>query len=162
MKVSIIMGSLSDQKIADKVVDTLEKFEIAYDVKVISAHRALNLLNEYVKGEEKDTKVFIGIAGKAAHLAGVIAGMTIRPVIGIPVKSSTMDGMDSLLSTVQMPSGVPVATVAINGGENGAILAAQILSLEDKELQKKLHRYKEEMEEKIKNTKYHRSLKEKE
>ncbi|WP_071026631.1 5-(carboxyamino)imidazole ribonucleotide mutase [Peptoniphilus raoultii] len=154
MKISIIMGSISDREIADKIVKKIREFDIDYDVKVISAHRALNLLEDYVKGEEKETGVFIGIAGKAAHLAGVIAGMTIRPVIGVPVKSSTMDGLDSLLSTVQMPSGVPVATVAINGGENAAILACQILSLSDESLQKKLRDMKTQMVEKIKNTEY--------
>lgn len=154
MRVSIIMGSISDREIADKVVKKLKEFGIEYEVKVISAHRALNLLEDYVKTAQEETQVFIGIAGKAAHLAGVIAGITTRPVIGIPVKSSLMDGLDSLLSTVQMPSGVPVATVAVNGGENAAILAAQILALSDKELQNKLEKFKNDMAEKIKNTQY--------
>lgn len=154
MRVSIIMGSISDREIADKVVKKLKEFGIEYEVKVISAHRALNLLEDYVKTAQEETQVFIGIAGKAAHLAGVIAGITTRPVIGIPVKSSLMDGLDSLLSTVQMPSGVPVATVAVNGGENAAILAAQILALSDKELQNKLEKFKNDMAEKIKNTHY--------
>lgn len=154
MRVSIIMGSISDREIADKVVKKLKEFGIDYEVKVISAHRALNLLEDYVKTAQEETQVFIGIAGKAAHLAGVIAGITTRPVIGIPVKSSLMDGLDSLLSTVQMPSGVPVATVAVNGGENAAILAAQILALSDKELQNKLEKFKNDMTEKIKNTQY--------
>ncbi len=154
MRVSIIMGSISDREIADKVVKKLKEFGIDYEVKVISAHRALNLLEDYVKTAQEETQVFIGIAGKAAHLAGVIAGITTRPVIGIPVKSSLMDGLDSLLSTVQMPSGVPVATVAVNGGENAAILAVQILALSDKELQNKLEKFKNDMTEKIKNTQY--------
>ncbi len=154
MRVSIIMGSISDREIADKVVKKLKEFDVHYEVKVISAHRALDLLKNYVENAQEESEVFIGIAGKAAHLAGVIAGITTRPVIGIPVKSSLMDGLDSLLSTVQMPSGVPVATVAVNGGENAAILAVQMLALKDKELQEKLDNFKKTMAEKIKNTEY--------
>ncbi|EFA89438.1 5-(carboxyamino)imidazole ribonucleotide mutase [Peptoniphilus lacrimalis] len=154
MRVSIIMGSISDREIADKVVKKLKEFDVHYEVKVISAHRALDLLKNYVENAQEESEVFIGIAGKAAHLAGVIAGITTRPVIGIPVKSSLMDGLDSLLSTVQMPSGVPVATVAVNGGENAAILAVQMLSLKDQELQRKLDNFKKTMAEKIKNTEY--------
>lgn len=154
MRVSIIMGSISDREIADKVVKKLKEFDVHYEVKVISAHRALALLKNYVENAQEESEVFIGIAGKAAHLAGVIAGITTRPVIGIPVKSSLMDGLDSLLSTVQMPSGVPVATVAVNGGENAAILAVQMLALKDQELQRKLDNFKKTMAEKIKNTEY--------
>ncbi|KGF37067.1 N5-carboxyaminoimidazole ribonucleotide mutase [Peptoniphilus lacrimalis DNF00528] len=154
MRVSIIMGSISDREIADKVVKKLKEFDVHYEVKVISAHRALDLLKNYVEKAQEESEVFIGIAGKAAHLAGVIAGITTRPVIGIPVKSSLMDGLDSLLSTVQMPSGVPVATVAVNGGENAAILAVQMLALKDQELQEKLDNFKKTMAEKIKNTEY--------
>ena len=154
MRVSIIMGSISDREIADKVVKKLKEFDVHYEVKVISAHRALDLLKNYVENAQEESEVFIGIAGKAAHLAGVIAGITTRPVIGIPVKSSLMYGLDSLLSTVQMPSGVPVATVAVNGGENAAILAVQMLALKDQELQRKLDNFKKTMAEKIKNTEY--------
>lgn len=154
MRVSIIMGSISDREIADKVVKKIKEFDVHYEVKVISAHRALDLLKNYVENAQEESEVFIGIAGKAAHLAGVIAGITTRPVIGIPVKSSLMDGLDSLLSTVQMPSGVPVATVAVNGGENAAILAVQMLALKDQELQRKLDNFKKTMAEKIKNTEY--------
>lgn len=154
MRVSIIMGSISDREIADKVVKKLKEFDVHYEVKVISAHRALDLLKNYVENAQEESEVFIGIAGKAAHLAGVIAGITTRPVIGIPVKSSLMDGLDSLLSTVQMPSGVPVATVAVNGGENAAILAVQMLALKDQELKRKLDNFKKTMAEKIKNTEY--------
>lgn len=154
MRVSIIMGSISDREIADKVVKKLKEFDVHYEVKVISAHRALDLLKNYVENAQEESEVFIGIAGKAAHLAGVIAGITTRPVIGIPVMSSLMDGLDSLLSTVQMPSGVPVATVAVNGGENAAILAVQMLALKDQELQRKLDNFKKTMAEKIKNTEY--------
>lgn len=144
MKVRIIMGSSSDAPIAKKVVDQLKAFEVDYEVTVISAHRALGTLDEMMKQE--DAEVYIGIAGKAAHLSGVMAGMTTKPVIGIPVKSSTLDGLDALLSTVQMPSGVPVATVAIDGGQNAAILATQILALSDETLAKKLKDHKKEME----------------
>ena len=105
MRVSIIMGSISDREIADKIVAKLMEFGIEYDAKVISAHRALNQLQDYVKNAEDESQVFISIAGKAAHLGGVIAALTTRPVIGVPVKSSTLDGLDALLSTVQMPSG---------------------------------------------------------
>ncbi len=154
MRVSVIMGSISDKEIADKVVNKLKSFDIEAEVKVISAHRATKLLEEYVKSAEEESKVFIGIAGKAAHLSGVIAAMTTRPVIGIPVKSSTLGGLEALLSTVEMPSGVPVATVAINGGENAAILAAEILAVSDENLRNKLKQMKLDMEKKIKETEY--------
>lgn len=146
MRVSVIMGSISDKKIGDKVVEMLEKFEIEYEVKVISAHRTPHKAVEYVESaEENEIGVIVAIAGKAAHLAGVIAGLTTLPVIGVPAKSSTMDGLDSLLSVVQMPTGVPVATVAIDGGGNAGILAAQILSLGDNSLKERLKSYKQEM-----------------
>ncbi|WBW50030.1 5-(carboxyamino)imidazole ribonucleotide mutase [Peptoniphilus equinus] len=144
MKVAIIMGSSSDEKIADKVTGKLDEFGVDYEVRVISAHRAHRVLMEYVESCGAD--IFIAIAGKAAHLAGVIAGLTIQPVIGIPAKSSTMDGLDSLLSTVQMPKGVPVATVAIDGGENAGILAVQMLALTDTELKDKLVAFKIQQE----------------
>lgn len=141
MKVSIVMGSSSDQHIADKVVEKLNYFGIENEVRVISAHRAHHVLMDYV--ENSSSQIFIAIAGKAAHLAGVIASLTIKPVIGIPAKSSTMDGLDSLLSTVQMPKGVPVATVAIDGGENAGILAVQMLAISDEDLANKLREFKE-------------------
>ena len=142
--ISVIMGSASDAHIGKKVVDTLNEFGIDSEVKVISAHRALNVLKEYV--ENSDSKIFIALAGKAAHLGGVIAGMTTRPVIGVPIKSSTLDGLDALLSTVQMPKGIPVATVAIDGGENAALLAISILATSDEELNEKLKEYRKKME----------------
>ncbi len=146
MKVSIIMGSISDEKIAKKSVDILKKFDVPYEVKVISAHRTPDKAVEFTQNAEKNgIEVIIAIAGKAAHLAGVLAGLSTLPVIGIPAKSSTMDGLDSLLSVVQMPKGVPVATVAIDGGENAALLAIQILSLKYSELKDKLKDYKLEM-----------------
>lgn len=154
MRVSIIMGSLSDREIADKAVKKLIDLGIDYEVRVISAHRALNTLTEYVREAEKESQVFIGIAGKAAHLSGVIAGLTARPVIGIPVKASAFLGLDALLSTVEMPSGVPVATVAVGGGENAAILAAEILAVADEGIREKLVQMKKDMEEKIRNTSY--------
>lgn len=146
MKVSIIMGSISDEKIAKKSVDILNKFGVDYEVEVISAHRTPGRAVEFTENAESNgTEVIIAIAGKAAHLAGVLAGLSTLPVIGIPAKSSTMDGLDSLLSVVQMPKGVPVATVAIDGGENAALLAIQILSLKYEELKDKLRDYKVEM-----------------
>lgn len=147
MLVRIIMGSSSDAPIAEKVTTYLNKFDVPYEVSVISAHRALDDLLDLVGKEDAD--LYIGIAGKAAHLSGVIAGATIKPVIGIPVKSSTLDGLDALLSTVQMPKGVPVATVAIDGGENAAVLAAQILAVSNDDLANKLKDFKEEMKENV-------------
>ena len=145
--ITIVMGRSSDKAIAKKVVDQLKEFGVEYKVLVISAHRALDLLLEEVAKDEAD--VYIAMAGKAAHLAGVLAGATTKPVIGIPVKSSTLDGLDALLSTVQMPSGVPVATVAIDGGQNAAILATQILALQDEKLAQKLKDYKVTMQENV-------------
>lgn len=147
MLVRIIMGSSSDAPIGKKVCDYLEKFQVPYEVSVVSAHRSLDDLVKLIKKDDAD--LYIGLAGKAAHLSGVIAGMTIKPVIGVPIKSSSLDGMDALLSTVQMPSGVPVATVAINGGENAAVLATQILALKDGGLAKELEAYKLEMKENV-------------
>lgn len=138
--VRVIMGSASDVEIAKKVTAILKKFEVSYEVSVISAHRALELLQDTI--HKDDAKVYIGIAGMAAHLAGVMAGMTIKPVIGIPVGGSNTSGLDALLSMVQMPKGVPVATVAINGGDNAALLAIQILALSDEALVGKLQAYK--------------------
>lgn len=145
--ISVIMGSASDSHIGDKVVKILKEFGVDYEVKVISAHRALNVLKDYV--ESTDSKVIIAMAGKAAHLGGVIAGMTVKPVIGIPIKSSTMDGLDSLLSTVQMPRGIPVSTVAIDGGENAALVAISILAVEDENLREKLVDYRKKLEQEV-------------
>lgn len=146
MKVSIIMGSYNDHEVGLEVAKTLDKFDVEYDISVYSAHRTPVEVVEHINNmEEKGVEVFIAMAGKAAHLAGVIAGKTIRPVIGVPIKSSLSGGMDSLLSTVQMPAGVPVATVAVNGGKNAGILAVQMLSLKDDSLKVKLREYKKEM-----------------
>lgn len=150
MKVSIIIGSISDEEIAKKSVDILKKFGVDYEVEVISAHRTPGRAVEFAENlEDNGIDIIIAIAGKAAHLAGVLAGLCTIPVIGVPAKSSTMDGLDSLLSVVQMPKGVPVATVAIDGGENAAILAVQILSLKYDGLKDKLKAYKIEMTESV-------------
>ncbi len=150
MKVAVVMGSKSDMSVVGKTLETLEKFEIPFEARVISAHRSPEIAAEFAKtAEEKGFEVIIAAAGKAAHLAGVIAGHTALPVIGLPIKSSMMDGLDSLLSTVQMPDGIPVATVAVNGAANAAILAAQILSLKCESLKKALLDYKFEMQQKV-------------
>ncbi|WP_108831700.1 5-(carboxyamino)imidazole ribonucleotide mutase [Aedoeadaptatus coli] len=150
MKVSIIMGSYSDKDIAFDVIGALKMLEIPYDVVVYSAHRTPNDVVDHVKKQEEEgTEVFISIAGKAAHLGGVIAAHTTRPVIGVPGKTSVAGGMDSLLSTVQMPSGVPVATVAINGGKNAGILAAQILSVGDPAIKQRLLAYKKQLQDEV-------------
>lgn len=151
MKVAVIMGSISDKDIAKKACDVLKDFGIEYEAKVISAHRSLDFAIDFVNSmEEKNIELIIAFAGKAAHLAGVLAGISTTPVIGVPVKASTLDGLDALLSTVQMPKGVPVATVAIDGAENAAILATQILSIKYDELKIKLKEYKVKMKEKVK------------
>ena len=144
--VLIVMGSASDAEALKPCARALESFGIPYTVRVASAHRtpetAIALASS---ARENGTGVIIAAAGKAAHLAGVIAGHTTLPVIGIPMKSSTLDGLDSLLSTVQMPSGVPVATVAIDGAQNAGILAAQILSLSEPELEARLDEFKKDL-----------------
>lgn len=147
MKVAVIMGSSSDYNISEKALKTLERFGVEYEVRVISAHRALDVLKNYVESfEEKGIEVVVAVAGKAAHLPGVVAGMTTLPVIGVPVLGSAFTGMDALLSIVQMPKGVPVATVAVDGAENAAILAVQMLAIKDKGLKSKLIEYKHEMQ----------------
>lgn len=150
-KVAIIMGSKSDAPIVKKAFSMLQKFGVPTEVRVMSAHRTPEEAVAFVeKAKHNNIGLFICAAGKAAHLAGVVAGHTTLPVIGLPIKSSTMDGLDSLLSTVQMPSGVPVATVAVNGGENAGILAVQMLAIEEPILQKKLEVFKVEMAEQVK------------
>lgn len=138
-KVGIVMGSDSDLPIIKKATDTLDAFGIPYEVHIYSAHRTPVEARDFsVNARKNGFGVIIAAAGMAAHLAGAVAANTTLPVIGIPCKSSNLDGMDALLSTVQMPSGIPVATVAINGGANAALLAAQILAVEDAELADKL------------------------
>lgn len=147
MKVAIVMGSKSDLSTVLPAFETLKSFGVEVVARVLSAHRTPDAAAGFAKNARGDgIEVIIAAAGKAAHLAGVLAGHTTLPVIGLPVKSSTMDGLDSLLSTVQMPEGVPVATVAINGARNAGLLAVQMLSLKYAELQKKLEAYKQEME----------------
>ena len=138
-KVGIVMGSDSDLPIIRKATDTLSALGIPFEVHIYSAHRTPAEAKDFAcTAREKGFGALIAAAGMAAHLAGAIAANTTLPVIGIPCKSSNLDGMDALLSTVQMPTGIPVATVAINGGANAALLAAQILAVEDSELAAKL------------------------
>lgn len=138
-KVGIIMGSDSDLPVVSKAIDTLKDFGVPYEVHVYSAHRTPIEAKEFSENARANGfGAIIAAAGKAAHLAGAIAANTTLPVIGIPVKSSTLDGLDALLSTVQMPGGIPVATVAIDGAQNAALLAIQILAVEDKDLAEKL------------------------
>ncbi len=138
-KVGIIMGSDSDLPIIKKATDMLKTLEIPFEVHIYSAHRTPVEARDFaLNARENGFGVLIAAAGMAAHLAGAIAANTTLPVIGIPCKSTVLDGMDALLSTVQMPTGIPVATVAINGGANAALLAAQIIAVEDKELAAKL------------------------
>lgn len=149
-KVAVIMGSDSDLPAVAGAIKQLKTFEIPFEAHVISAHRTPYEAERFAKSaRDNGFGVIIAAAGKAAHLAGVIAAYTTLPVIGLPIKSSTMDGLDSLLSTVQMPSGVPVATVAIGGAQNAAILAAQILGVSDEALAGKLLDFKAEMTEKV-------------
>jgi 5-(carboxyamino)imidazole ribonucleotide mutase len=139
--VSIILGSKSDYEIVKECANTLEKFGVLHEMIISSAHRSPQRTHSYIKeAEEKGARVFIAAAGMAAHLAGAIAAITIKPVIGIPMKGGAMDGMDAMLSTVQMPAGMPVATVAMGkaGAVNAAYLAMQILALEDDDLKIKL------------------------
>jgi 5-(carboxyamino)imidazole ribonucleotide mutase len=139
-KVAVIMGSDSDLPVVSKAMDTLKEYGVPYEVHVYSAHRTPAEAKAFSENaRENGFGAIIAAAGKAAHLAGVIAANTTLPVIGIPVKSSTLDGLDALLSTVQMPSGIPVATVAIDGAVNAALLAIEIISVSDNALAEKLH-----------------------
>ena len=138
-KVGIVMGRDSDLPVIQKTTDTLKSLEIPFEVHVYSAHRTPEQAKDFASNaRENGFGVLIAAAGMAAHLAGAIAANTTLPVIGIPCKGGAMDGLDALLSTVQMPSGIPVATVALNGGANAALLAAQILAVDDKSLAEKL------------------------
>ncbi|MBK6978771.1 MAG: 5-(carboxyamino)imidazole ribonucleotide mutase [Cytophagaceae bacterium] len=150
--VGIIMGSSSDMKVMQGAVEIFEKFEVPYEIEVVSAHRTPERMIDYAKSAvERGLKVIIAGAGGAAHLPGMVASATILPVIGVPVKSSnSIDGWDSILSILQMPNGVPVATVALNASTNAGLLAVQILGIENKELKDKLLGYKEELKEKVK------------
>lgn len=145
-KVAIIMGSDSDLPIVKKAVDSLKSYEIPVEVHIMSAHRTPEAACEFAKSaRENGFGVIIAAAGMAAHLAGVLAAHTTLPVIGIPCKGPAFEGLDALLSTVQMPKGIPVATVAVNGGENAGILAAQILGVYDEKIEKRLQDTKMQM-----------------
>ena len=149
-KVVIVMGSKSDYPVVQKCEQKLADFGVEYETRIISAHRTPRQAEEFAAGAEMNGfGAIIAAAGKAAHLAGVLAATTPLPVIGIPMKSSTLDGLDSLLSVVQMPKGVPVATVAIDGAENAAILAVQILATGNPELRQKIKDFKRQQEEEI-------------
>ncbi len=143
-KVGIVMGSDSDLPVIKKAVDILRAFDIPFEAHVYSAHRTPEQARDFARNaRENGFGVLIAAAGMAAHLAGAIAANTTLPVIGIPCSSSVLDGVDALLSTVQMPSGIPVAAVAVNGGANAALLAAQILAVEDRALAQKLNQKRE-------------------
>ena len=149
-KAAIVMGSASDYEVVQKSEDILKQFGIVYEIRIISAHRTPEEAFEFAKNAEKNgIEVIIAAAGKAAHLAGVLAGNTPIPVIGIPIKTSLMGGLDSLLSIVQMPKGVPVATVAVDGAENAALLAVQILSVKYPDLRAAFIEYKKAMRDEI-------------
>ena len=153
MKVAIIMGSTSDLEVMSGAFGILDDFGIEYEKRVISAHRTPELMFEYTKAlKGRGFGVVIAGAGGAAHLAGVAAGLTTIPVIAVPMATKNLGGLDSLLSMVQMPTGIPVATVAIGGAKNAAILAAEILALGDKAISDKLDAYREAQAEKIRNT----------
>ena len=147
IEVGIIMGSDSDFPIMEDAVKVLKEFGIGYEVKVLSAHRTPSQHTEYSKSAvSRGLKVIIAAAGGAAHLPGVTAAQTILPVIGVPIKGKSLEGIDALLSIVQMPPGIPVATVAINGARNAAILAVSILGVANSDIQEKLVQYKKKME----------------
>ena len=149
-KVGILMGSKSDFDVVKPAVNVLKKFGVETEVRVISAHRTPDEAHEFAsKAKENGIEVLICAAGKAAHLGGVIAAMTTLPVIGLPVKTDMMGGLDSLLSIVQMPSGIPVATVGVNGGENAGLLALQILGIKYPEIDEQMVAYKKAMQDKI-------------
>lgn len=150
MKVAIVMGSKSDYPIAEKAEKILEDFGIYYETRVISAHRTPEIAANFAAcAEQEGFEVIIALAGKAAHLAGVLAAGSPVPVIGIPAKTSDLGGMDSLLSTVQMPKGIPVATVAIDGGENAALLAIQMMSIKYSALRELIKDYRKKMQAEI-------------
>lgn len=155
-KISIIMGSKSDLETVSEAINLLKEFKVGFEVKILSAHRTPKELAEYVESAPKrEIKVFIAAAGGAAALAGVIASHTTLPVIGIPIETKSLKGLDSLLSTVQMPAGIPVASMAIGkaGAKNAAIFALEILGIFDKRIQSKLASYKKEMKTQIKKIK---------
>lgn len=153
MKAAVLMGSTSDLEIMSAAFQVFEEFGIPYEKKVISAHRAPDLLHDYAtSARERGIEVIVAGAGGAAHLPGVTAAMTTVPVIGVPISGKAFGGMDALLSMVQMPSGIPVATVSVNGAKNAALLAAEILALHDTDIEHKLKEFRRKQTEKIINT----------
>lgn len=153
MKVAVIMGSSSDYDIMSQAIQVLEEFGVEYEKKVISAHRTPDLMCEYAKtAKDRGIGAIIAGAGGAAHVAGVVAGMTTVPVIGVPIQTKALGGMDSLLSIVQMPGGIPVATMAINGAKNAGLFAVQILALNDEALSEKLEGYRKSQTQKVLDT----------
>lgn len=147
MKIGVIMGSKSDLPTMNECVDILKKFGVEHEIKIVSAHRTPNLMFNYAKeAKKRGLEVIVAGAGGAAHLPGMVASLTDLPVIGVPIESKTLKGIDSLLSIVQMPGGVPVATVAIGGAKNAALLAIKILALKDEKLAEKIVEYRENME----------------
>ena len=151
MKVAVVMGSKSDYPKLEEGIKFLRKYGIEVIVRVLSAHRTPRELEKFIQEIENDIDVIIAAAGKAAHLPGAIAANTLIPVVGLPIKSSTMDGLDSLLSMVQMPSGIPVATVTIDSGLNAVLMAMQIMSIKYPKLKEDLKLYRKEMAEKVLN-----------
>ena len=159
MDISIIMGSISDQPIMEKAIEILQELGISYELRVISAHRSLDFLLQYINQfSQRGFQVIIAGAGGAAHLPGIIAGKTTLPVIGVPIKTQTLEGLDSLLSIVQMPKGVPVATVGINNAANAALLAARILALQNNDIKEKLIAYLNKMEQNIRTSDLNRGI----
>jgi len=153
-KVAIIMGSISDKETMKKSAEVLDELGISYEMKVFSAHRTPDLLFEYVtQVEEKGFKVIIAGAGGAAHLPGVIASRTLLPVIGVPIETKVLGGLDSLLSIVQMPGGIPVATMGIGNAKNAGLMAAHILAIENSKIRERLKGYRKDMAQKIKDIK---------
>ena len=152
-QVGIIMGSKSDLPVMQKAIDVLKEFGIDSDVKIVSAHRTPEVMFEYAKNARTNgIKVIIAGAGGAAHLPGMVASISTLPIIGVPIKSrNSIDGWDSILSILQMPKGVPVATVALNGATNAGILAAQILGIQDIKLRQRIENHKNDMKEAVKN-----------
>ena len=150
MRVAIIMGSTSDLPKVEPAIEILKDYGVAVDVRCLSAHRAHEGLSDFIKEtNDNGTEVIIAAAGMAAALPGVVASQTVTPVIGVPISGSTLDGMDALMSIVQMPPGIPVATVAINGGKNAAYLALQIIAVKHNDMRDKLLAHRKEMEEVI-------------
>ncbi|MGC9070470.1 MAG: 5-(carboxyamino)imidazole ribonucleotide mutase [Elusimicrobiales bacterium] len=153
-KVGILVGSHSDLEIMKDAVSILKEFKVSYEINVISAHRMPHKLFEYATtAESRGLEVIIAAAGGAAHLPGITAALTTIPVIGVPIKSQSLNGLDSLLSIVQMPSGIPVATVAINGAKNAAILAIQIISIKHPQIRQKIKDFREKMRKEIESKK---------